>query len=204
MRRWAEFMKSVNRSGVSRLTALIVAVGASLIAGVMVATGAVADHADPPDAGEEGYGVGALNTATWKICRNGIVSGMNAVDNTLPKLNVTDVSASVVSCASGNQNINVHSIEYWDTSVGGATACSGTFNSTNNRCSSMTVVLNATAIRATPEPAKQWNKTACHELGHVGGLGHRPINETCMASGVSPPVWTIYDAHDRGSMNLTY
>lgn len=194
----------LNRSSVGTVVALTMMMGACLVGGAVVAPPAIADHAEPPEPGDPGYGVGALNTASWKICRNGIVSGMNAVDNTLPKLNVTDVSASAVSCTSGNQNVNVHSVDLGNTAYFGFTYCSGTFNSTNNRCSSMTVYLNATAIRATSRPATQWNKTACHELGHVGGLGHRPISETCMAAGQSPPVWSIYDSHDRGSLNLNY
>lgn len=170
--------------------------GIAVVIAVSGISPALADHAKQAS-------TGILNTPVWKVCRNGLEPGINATDTAMRLINATEVSASAVGCASGNQNVNVHAQEYLEPWLG-ATTCSGTYNSSNNRCSSKTVRLNARTIRATADPVKNWNTTACHELGHVGGLGHRPIDETCLSEADSPPAWTIYDSHDRGSLNLTY
>jgi hypothetical protein len=49
-----------------------------------------------------------------------------------------------------------------------------------------------------------WNKTACHEFGHTGGLDHRTMGETatCMVSG--QPANPNYDTHDRTLLNSRY
>lgn len=147
---------------------------------------------------------GVLNTHYWKVCRAGFTPGVNSIDRALDMLRAnTSIRPTVVSCTSGNQNVSA-----WSTNTSytwlGRTSCTGIHNSTNNRCSSKTVWLNAPVIRAAPNPVKQWQKTAAHEMGHVGGLGHRYTNTSCMRQGYSPPIYTIYDSHDCGSLNVTY
>jgi len=176
--------------------------GAALMvcAAVQVPHGtAHADHGDQ-------FVNGALNTPTWKVCRSGVSAGVDATDRAMDLIDDSEADPTAVSCSSGNQNVSVWSTDSLYSTAYGRTDCTGTFNSTNHRCSSMTVFLYAATIATAPEPAKQWQKTACHELGHVGGLGHRPsgVLTSCLAQGDSPPIFTIYDSHDLHSLNDTY
>jgi hypothetical protein len=54
----------------------------------------------------------------------------------------------------------------------------------NGLCGHKQVRLNGRTITTTA----QWEKTACHEFGHVGGMGHRSTDASCMRSGASPPI----------------
>lgn len=150
---------------------------------------------------------GVLNTAKWQVCRAGTSAGIDATNRALHLIKASTVDPVGVPCSSGGQNVNVWSTDTVDSPHHyGATYCTGTYNSTNNRCSSKTVWLFANSIEVAANPAKQWQQTACHELGHVGGLGHRPsgVTTSCLASGESPPIYTIYDSHDIASLNDSY
>lgn len=149
---------------------------------------------------------GNLNTVSWKVCRAGTTAGVNSTDGALGLIDAAVVNPTIVSCSSGNQNVNVWATSDPTVTYFGITECSGIYNSTNNKCSSMTVKLISDTITTAPDPVKQWQKTACHELGHVGGLGHRPttVITSCLVQGDSPPIYTIYDTHDINSLNDTY
>ena len=96
-----------------------------------------------------------------------------------------------------NANVSFNALSYPDGWLG-ATYCTGTLSS--GSCSYKSVYLNL----RTAVSGQQRRKTATHELGHVGGLGHRTTNSSAMTSGDSPPISEYFDTHDTDALNNKY
>jgi hypothetical protein len=199
-------MRTMNRShgaraGRRRLARTIVAGGSAMVlGGVGLAAGATA-----PAAASHGgtANTGILNTSDWRLCAPGFsppsrpAVGVNwgtAVWNAHPELTVTQVCADF--------NVFVQSASYPDSWLG-LTTCPGGLDASRN-CAEKFVALNARTIDATAEPVTQWKMAACHEFGHVGGLGHRTTNDSCMVSNFAPPASTLPDQHDNDAIAATY
>lgn len=143
---------------------------------------------------------GYLAYSNWSVCNGGLEQGREGIVRAVNILNAeTDVNASIGSCDS--ENVSAWSGSYPE-SWCGLTTCTAT--GTNGRCGRKVVRLNSSAIFASSNPAQQWNKTAIHEMGHVGGLGHRNVSSSCMASGEAPPIVAVFDSHDIAELNATY
>jgi hypothetical protein len=71
-------------------------------------------------------------------------------------------------------------------------------------CYSKTVRINDERISNQAQPQTQYNKTSCHEMGHVGGLGHRGVETSCMTQGAAPPISEYMDSHDMNELHATY
>lgn len=138
----------------------------------------------------------ALNSSTWRVCASGLVAGQNATGHAIRQVNRSQVSAYLVPC-SGTYNVTSISSSYPDNWFGYAN-CSNVVSST--KCSLYRVRLNSRTINTT----SQWEKTACHEFGHVGSLGHRYTNNSCVTQGEAPPIDGTFDGHDLDSLNATY
>lgn len=195
-------------TGRRRAARRVVAGGSALaLGGLGLAIGptppAAADHAGVAN-------TGILNTGTWRIYetlpwpagsnpKTGISWGI-AVWNAHPDLTVTNVTQG-----GGTANVAVTAIgtaDFW----AGATTCTGTIDPVTRNCPAKYVHLNNTEIDAAPDPTATWKMVACHEFGHVGGLGHRTDTlDSCMFDGLpSPPVLALPDPHDNAAIDATY
>jgi hypothetical protein len=171
------------RRAITILLPLLVAVG--LVGAVQVPAGA--SHRDQANSGH-------LNTGTWRVCVYAPGQGGSAASTGISRVNATAVNASE-TCS--NANVSFNALSYPDGWYGN-TICSGTLTGTT--CTYKTVYLN---LRVA-ETAQQRRKTSTHELGHVGGLGHRTTNASVMTQGASPPVSEFYDDHDVQALANQY
>jgi hypothetical protein len=139
---------------------------------------------------------GTLNSATWRVCKSGLVAGQSATDHAMSQASRSQVSAYAVPC-SGTYNVSSRAANYPDTWFG-LTTCEG---GSGANCNFKYVRLNAARISSSG----QWRQVACHEFGHVGGLGHRSTLDSCMRSGQTmPPISETFDRHDIDALNNTY
>lgn len=120
--------------------------------------------------------------------------GNGAINEAIRRVNTTDVHATR-TCSDARVAFNAQA---YPSQWFGRTICSGSLSGT--ACSFKTVYLNL----RTAHTGQQRRKTATHELGHVGGLGHRTTNNSVMTQGASPPVSQFWDAHDRNALNAQY
>jgi hypothetical protein len=163
--------------------------GAGLLAGSMAP--AAADHG-------EASPTGVLYTHNWRLCE--IVPAPPVVTDTAKALWNNDPDVNIVETCQ-DPNILMWS-EPMDESFFGATVCVGTTGSGD--CFQDWVWLNETMIETSSDPLWQHKKTACHELGHVGGLDHQFTNDSCLTQGYAPPIMPIPDAHDYEAIDDTY
>lgn len=169
----------------------------SAAAGAILLIGSLVGGAGPAFASHgAGAASGKLNTAAWRVCNSGFTASIQATTAGLNAINATDVNPVQVGCPT-NYNVSVVGANYPDTWYG-LTSCNSAVS--GGLCSSKSVRLNGRTVTTT----QQWNKTALHELGHVGGLGHRTENSSVMAQGASPPVSGALDSHDVASLNANY
>ena len=64
------------------------------------------------------------------------------------------------------------------------------------------IELNARTLSEAEDPDHEWYQTACHEVGHVAGLGHRDgAGTTCMDSYTAS---ISLDQHDIDAIANTY
>lgn len=188
-----------------RVSRAVIAGGSAMVlGGLSLATsspaGASHDHDEPS---------GVLNSPAWRVCTDGpaafgpaAVNWATALYNSHPDLTVTQLGHVSSPACQTQMNLFVRydyfPLETWD----GATVC---FHSAGgSSCNIKAVVLNGSAIEAAPNPGAQWKYAACHEFGHVAGLGDRPVTSSCMMEGQSPPVALIPDSHDWDAISATY
>lgn len=143
---------------------------------------------------------GVLNTRNWNICRNGPAGAVDgATDRAISLLNAnTHVNADQVGCSSDSINVHVYGAAFPD-AVYGTTYCV-IEGASAGKCKYKKVNMNSNYCTTS----SQWNKSTLHELGHVGGLGHRQTNDSAMTSGAAPPVSGSFDDHDNEALNNEY
>jgi hypothetical protein len=192
-------------TGTRKLSRAVIAGGSAMVlGGVSLAAGATPAAASH----DHDHPTGALNTPSWRVCRddtptaggNLAVNWATALYNAHPELTVVQQG---FGAACPNPNLFVID-EYWPDTMDHLTIC---FAGTPDNCGFKVVGLNATLNDAGPDPVAQWKKTACHEFGHVAGLGDRfdPFyTGSCMLPGTAPPVAAIPDAHDFDAISVTY
>lgn len=143
-----------------------------------------------------GASTGILRPSTWQVCVSGYIAGQNATSFAINQVNRSRVNAYTTHCPSG-YNVSSRSANYPDTWYG-ATYCVEW--GSGNACKAKAVRLNGRTISSRA----QWRKTATHEFGHVGGLGHRYTNGSAMTQGAAPPISRTFDRHDIRALNNTY
>jgi hypothetical protein len=188
-----------------KLPRVVIAGGSALALGGLGVAIAPVEPAGADHAGVANSGI--LNTGDWRVCGPGWRPG------TLPEiafnwaLAMWDQHADLtVHQDCGNFNVNYAASSYPATWFGETTCPSGV--GANRNCALKNVALNTNTLDAAANPTIQWKKTACHEFGHVGGLGHRdlptPDLTSCMASGAAPPISAAPNAHDNDAIDQTY
>lgn len=171
-------------------TKAIFAIGVVVMSTVVVAAPAYASH-------EHTANTGVLNTANWQICVSGGAALQDGVAQAVAQLNPTDVNTTYVDCHAGTANVTVFTVNSTETWQGLTECLTGVVN---GLCSLKSVKINTRLVSTQA----QFRMNACHELGHVAGLGHRNTNASCMTQGNAPPIATTYDAHDLAAINATY
>lgn len=141
-----------------------------------------------------GAASGALDTRYWRVCVYTPGSGGSAIQIALDRIAATHVQPTK-TCSS--LNVTYDALSYPD-SWYGATHCAGSLS--NGLCTSKYARLNL----RTADTLQQRRKSALHELGHVGGLGHWFDNVSVMTQGASPPVSEYLYTHDVTALNLEY
>jgi hypothetical protein len=181
-------------TGARLRTTLVAGSSALLLGSAALAVG----DAGPAEAWhQEVYPV--LNTPNWTLCAPGYsppsrpavaVNWATAVWDQHPELTVTQVC--------GGFNVFVQSFSYAEDWFG-LNVCE-TWSGPD--CTGMSIYLNARVIDATADPVHEWKQTACHEVGHIAGLGHRdPELTSCMASATAS---AGPDQHDFDDVAATY
>jgi hypothetical protein len=197
-------------AGTRRLSRAVIAGGSAMVLGGAAlaagATPAAASH-------DHDHPSGPLNSPTWRVCQDdtptfgGIVAVNWAVAlyNSHADLDVARLEGTGSACLS-QSGANVFVVdEYWADTMDHFTVCYSPGGPAN--CHLKVVGLNATLNDAAADPVAQWKKSACHEFGHVAGLGDRSdafYTGSCMLPGTAPPVAQIPDAHDMDAIAVTY
>lgn len=86
----------------------------------------------------------------------------------------------------------------------GLTLCIDTSGTSGGRqCQQATIQLNPSALNAANNPGSARNVTACHEVGHTGGLWHAtPGHTDCMEVQNDPSGQNAhYDGHHEDHLN---
>lgn len=145
-----------------------------------------------------------LDSSEWRACVNTNSSGATqGWDHARSQFDsISNISASSWYCNDPGYNVNWNSGNYGVDNWYGSASCTdwGSYPD----CYHNVVRINDERISGMQDPQRQYNKTSCHELGHVGGLGHRGVETSCMSQGSSPPISEYLDAHDRTAVYDTY
>ncbi len=172
------------------LTALVV--GAAT-APLLFTAPAAADH-------RGGATTGVLNTVNWRVCSGDLMTPAvkDSMDRAISILNSRTARLNVRRVgACGDANV-INSASTSPETYYGVTRCLDWGSGTN--CQQKFVFINT----RTCSTARQKDKSTLHEMGHVGGLGHRFTNASVMTSGESPPIATTFDDHDVVALNNEY
>jgi hypothetical protein len=179
---------------------LIAGSSAMVLGGVGLAVGtavpAEADHGATANSG-------ILYTDNWRVCPLGYDPATvpsQAADWAIGLWN-SNPDITVTRNCSGSHVI-ISNASFPDTFFGN-TWCEGGLDAARN-CQLKRLEMNTRTLDAAPNPGAQWKKTACHEMGHVGGLGHRFTDSSCMTQGASPPIVIVPDQHDHDAIAATY
>lgn len=131
----------------------------------------------------------------WNVCYDDLTSyGVTATDHGRGQVDQTDVDTTA-SCSSFR--IVVNDEAYGEGWYGTATCMSW---ANYPLCYQARVRFDTVSLGKNVE---LWKKVGCHELGHVGYLGHRNNDDwTCMRQGDTG--YLYFDGHDWASMNANY
>ena len=113
-----------------------------------------------------------------------------------------ELEKTQITTSEGSSDIHCKDA-YYDASWFGLTTCTDK-NWWNDRCDHYDVEFDLSDEDVTPDTSAEtnaWIFVGCHEFGHTGGLGHRPVSgryASCMEAGSGHP---DFNQHDIDEIN---